>query len=60
MIVYICCAGGATSGMYCNNIKKAAEELVEKYNIPCEEIDMKIFGTMDGKKVLENIKKYIK
>lgn len=56
MIVYICCAGGATSGMY----KKAAEEELEKYNIPCEEIDMKIFGTMDGKKVLENIKKYIK
>ncbi len=69
MIVYICCAGGATFNKFVDLILvspqvrfhvKRIQKLLEKYNIPCEGIDMKTFGMMDGKKGLENIKKYIK
>ncbi|WP_194191446.1 PTS sugar transporter subunit IIB [Clostridium chrysemydis] len=124
MVVYICCAGGATSGLFCNKIKKEYEKLgksvyvddiytisrafkkeeledydvilaygpaekvtssfirdynIDKFinlilvspqvryrvndinkvlegkNIPCAPIDMKVFGTMNGKLGLETI-----
>lgn len=126
MMVYICCAGGATSGMFCSKIEKAVgkeyniyvnfiddlqrefkqdKDAFEKYDlvlgcgpveaitpafmretnfkdmcnlviiapqmrfrieqirkvltpygIPCETLDVRAFGTMDGKKGLEIIK----
>lgn len=126
MIVYICCAGGATSGMLCTKIKAAAskemkihidsidyvlkevsngglkgfdiifaygaaslvtknyikdrdfdkyidlilvspqvrfeipriKDVVLPYNIPCEGIDMRTFGVMNGGKILDIILDY--
>lgn len=126
MLVYVCCAGGATSGMLCTKIRKAgekdykiyvddietvlrkekhgeleafdirlaygpvgllsdrfvkeyaidkyvdlvyiapqvrfqvkeAEKLLGKYQIKCSPIDMKIFGRMNGEKMLEEILSY--
>ncbi|MDU5110809.1 MAG: hypothetical protein E6248_10195 [Clostridium sp.] len=121
MLVYICCAGGATSSLFCSKIKKASnkdnvlvddlmtiltdfEELkskydyilaygpagfiressigdyaldkiidlilvcpqvrylvpsikkvTEPYNISCDSLDMKTFGTMNGEKALKDI-----
>lgn len=126
MMVYICCSGGATSGMFCSKIEKAVEsecsiyvnyiddlqmqfkqdkdafqkydlvlgcgpveaitpafmresnfkdmfslviiapqmrfkieqirKVLAPYGIPCETLDVRAFGTMDGKKGLEIIK----
>ena len=126
MFVYICCAGGMTSSLLCENIKKSAssdlrvyldnitnvaidfssnklkefdiilgygsasaitesflkdynldniidlilispqvrfefnriEKVVSPYNISVELIDMKTFGTMNGKKIINEILKY--
>lgn len=125
MIVYICCAGGLTSSLFCSNIQDAEEDnkifvddiktvftlykkgqlgrcdyvltygpaeninkafideynfedfidlilispqarfllksitnLVSPLNIPCDVIDMRTFGTMNGKEGLKLIQKY--
>lgn len=124
MLVYICCAGGATSSLFCSKIKKASKEntilvdnimtiisnfkeynerykfilaygpaefikessikeynlnniidlilicpqvryllssikkLISPYNINCDVLDMKTFGTMNGEKALKDIMKY--
>lgn len=121
MLVYICCAGGATSSLFCSKIKKASnkdnvlvddlmtiltdfkeiknkyeyilaygpagfiresaiidysldkiidlilvcpqvrylvpsiKKVTEPYNITCDSLDMKTFGTMNGEKALKDI-----
>lgn len=121
MLVYICCAGGATSSLFCSKIKKASnkdnilvddlmtilsdfgeiknkyeyilaygpagfiressirdytldkiidlilvcpqvrylvpsiKKVTEPYNIYCDFLDMKTFGTMNGEKALKDI-----
>lgn len=121
MLVYICCAGGATSSLFCSKIKKASnkdnilvddintiltnfkelknkyeyifaygpagfiressirdyaldkiidlilvcpqvrylvpsiKKVTEPYNISCDSLDMKTFGTMNGAKALKGI-----